>query len=389
MEFEYWQLLLLPFFFALGWLAARIDIRHVVRDSRVLPRAYFQGLNFLLNREPDKAIQSFLAVSDQDASAIELNFALGGLFRRRGEIGRGIALHEALIERDDVDAETRLQARSELGQDYLCAGLLDRAEPIFTGLLDTSLKDDAKRQLLEIYQQEKDWARAIAAASELPDLDSAKKIAQFHCEQAEGCLARGQAEEAAEHAKSALAANRRCVRATLMQGDLAARAGDDARAIAIWQGIEAQDADYLALAAERLRRAYLALGKPEEGLALLSSYLDRYPAIDHLENACLLAEAAHGQQAAVELVRAEITRHPSLLALEKFIAARLPLAAPEFAADLELSRQIVADYTRRLARYRCASCGFMARRFQWRCPACGQWESWPPRRAEELETILL
>ena len=156
MELEYWQLLLLPLFFGLGWVAARVDIRHVVQESRVLPRSYFQGLNFLLNEQPDKAIDAFLEVAKGDSQTVELHFALGGLFRRRGEIERAIRMHQSLSDRDDLGAEVRLQALSELGQDYLKAGLLDRAEEVFTRLLDSPLKDEAQRHLLEIYQQEKD-----------------------------------------------------------------------------------------------------------------------------------------------------------------------------------------------------------------------------------------
>ena len=155
-EFETWQLLLVPLFFGLGWVAARIDMRQVVQESRVLPRSYFQGLNFLLNEEPDKAIDAFLEVARGDSQTIELHFALGGLFRRRGETERAIRMHQSLVDREDVTDEIRLQAMSELGQDFLKVGLLDRAEEVFSRLLETSLKDEAERALLEIYQQEKE-----------------------------------------------------------------------------------------------------------------------------------------------------------------------------------------------------------------------------------------
>jgi lipopolysaccharide biosynthesis regulator YciM len=122
-EFEYWQLLLFPLFFGLGWAAARIDIRHLVQESRTLPRSYFQGLNFLLNEQPDRAIEAFVEAVKVDPQTIELHFALGSLFRRRGETERAIRMHQNLIEREDLKQDLKLQALAELGQDYLKAGL--------------------------------------------------------------------------------------------------------------------------------------------------------------------------------------------------------------------------------------------------------------------------
>ena len=174
-EFEYWQLLLFPLFFGLGWAAARVDIRHLVKESRALPRSYFQGLNFLLNEQPDRAIEAFVEAVQVDPQTIELHFALGSLFRRRGETERAIRMHQNLVGRDDLPQDLKLQALAELGQDYLKAGLLDRAEEIFDKLRDSDLAEDAKRNLLEIYQLEKDWEKAIAIASELPDFASDRK----------------------------------------------------------------------------------------------------------------------------------------------------------------------------------------------------------------------
>ncbi|MCX8145407.1 MAG: lipopolysaccharide assembly protein LapB [Azovibrio sp.] len=388
MELEYWQLLLLPLFFGLGWVAARIDIRHVVQESRVLPRSYFQGLNFLLNEQPDKAIDAFLEVAKGDSQTVELHFALGGLFRRRGEIERAIRMHQSLVERDDLGGEIRLQALSELGQDYLKAGLLDRAEEVFVKLLDSSLKDEAQRHLLEIYQQEKDWQKAIAAASKLPDLYSGKEVAHFHCELAVGELMRSRFEAAEACLAEALRLHRRCVRASLLQGDMALQQNRPEAAIAAWQRIEQQDPAYLSLVAQRLLDAYRRLGQPEAGLALLRAYLEHYPSLDLLDSVYQLELESEGSEAAYRLVRAELQRNPSLLGLEKLMSARLPLVAPEARADLELARSIVQGYTRRLARYRCDNCGFRARQFHWRCPACGGWETYPPRRTEEFDPVL-
>ena len=166
MEIEFWWLLALPLFFALGWMAARVDIRHVMKESRSLPRSYLNGLNFLLNEQPDKAIDAFIEAVRIDPDTVELHFALGSLFRRRGETERAIRMHQHLIDREDLNESQRLQALAELGQDYLKAGLLDRAESVFLRLRGTALNDIALRDLLEIYQQEKDWQIGRASCRE-------------------------------------------------------------------------------------------------------------------------------------------------------------------------------------------------------------------------------
>ena len=183
MEFEYWWLLGFPLFFGLGWMAARIDIKQIVRESRALPRSYFKGLNFLLSEQPDKAIEAFIEVVKVDPETVELHFALGSLFRRRGEYDRAIRMHQNLLDRADLGAEQKLQAQMELGQDYLKAGILDRAEELFSRLQSTSQSVAARRFLLEIYQQEKDWPRAIEMTKQVET--DPRALAQYLCELAQ------------------------------------------------------------------------------------------------------------------------------------------------------------------------------------------------------------
>ena len=388
-ELEYWQLLFFPLFFGLGWGAARIDIRHLVRESRALPRSYFRGLNFLLNEQPDRAIEAFVEAVRVDPETVELHFTLGSLFRRRGETERAIRMHQSLIERDDLPQELKLQTLSELGQDYLKAGLLDRAEEIFAKLRDSSRAEDAKRNLLEIYQLEKDWEKAIAIAAELPDFASQKEIAEYHCELAAAEMIRAHSGAAAGHLELALERNRKCVRASLLQGDIDAQQGRLEEAMACWQRIEQQDPTYLALVAKRLLEAFRKLARRDEGLLLLRGYLERYPSLDLLDVVFQLVLEAEGPDAAYGLVRDELKRNPTLLGLDKLIEARLLISSPESRPDLDLAKSIVQAYTRRLARYRCDHCGFKARQFYWRCPACGGWETYSPKRSEEFDLKII
>jgi lipopolysaccharide biosynthesis regulator YciM len=188
-EIEIWWLLALTLlFFALGWIAARIDIKHLLRESRALPLSYFRGLNFLLNEQPDKAIESFIEVVKVDPQTIDLHFALGNLFRRQGEIDRAIRMHQNLLDRPDLPPDKRETAVFELAQDFHRAGLLDRAEDLFTKLDGSAFEHQALGSLLQIYEQEKDWPKAISATRRMETLAKRpyfKEIAHYHCELAQ------------------------------------------------------------------------------------------------------------------------------------------------------------------------------------------------------------
>ncbi len=388
MDFELWWLFGFALFFGLGWLAARVDIKQLLSESRRLPRSYFKGLNFLLNEQPDKAIEAFIEVVKVDPETVELHFALGSLFRRRGETERAIRMHQNLLERADLLAEQRLQAMIELGQDYLKAGLLDRAEAVFAKLKDSPHRIEAFKFLLEIYQQEKDWMKAIDAARELErnsGESAQKEIANYFCELAVSDATHSRPDAAKRHLEEALAIHRKCVRANLILGDLAAAAGDYAGAIDAWKRIEQQNPAYLALVAQRLLESHRALGRSEEGLTLLRGYLASFPSPDLLDVAFQSALDAEGPEAAYKLVKEELRRNQTLLGLDKLLEAQLMFAPAERRNDLELVRNLVQSHTRRLARYRCDNCGFKARQFYWHCPACGGWETYPPKRTEEFE----
>ena len=384
MEFESWWLLgLLPLFFAFGWMAARIDIQQIKRESRALPRSYFKGLNFLLNEQPDKAIEAFIEVVKVDPETVELHFALGSLFRRRGEYDRAIRMHQNLLERDDLPEEQKVTALAELGQDYLKAGILDRAEEVFKKLEQSPQAPLARRHLLEIYEQEKDWNRAIEMSREVePD---ARALAQYYCELAASEAAQSRPDAARRYLELALEENRKCVRASLHLGDVE-KDQNPQKAIEHWKRIESQDPAYLALAAERLLDAHRAAGRGEEGLRLLTGYLERYPSLDLLDNVFRQTLEAKGHEDAYKLVRDELRRNPTLLGLDRLLEAQIIAAAqPDRRRDLELIRNLVHGHTLRLARYRCEACGFKARQFHWRCPGCGGWETYPPRRTEEFD----
>ena len=385
MEFEIWWLLAFPLFFVLGWLAARVDIKQVVTESRALPNSYFRGLNFLLNEQPDKAIEAFLEVVKLEPETIDLHFALGALFRRRGELDRAIRMHENLLEREGLAEEQRLRAQGELGQDYLKAGLLDRAEEVFRKLLQTPQHGVARTYLLEIYVQEKDWQKAIDAAREL-EKDTSKPlnadIAHFYCELALLDSARDQPEAAAAHLQQALATNRQSVRANLMAGDLDAAAGQHEAAIADWRLVETQSSVHMALVVERVLGSYRQLGRMEEGVQWLRALYARQPSHDVFSALYLAVSETEGALAATQLAREELRRNPSLRTLDRLLEAQLINAEPSERELLQVEKSLVAAHSQRMMRYQCDSCGFKAKQFFWRCPACGRWDSFDPERHE-------
>jgi lipopolysaccharide biosynthesis regulator YciM len=386
MEIDYWWLLALPLFFALGWLAARIDIKQLVSESRALPRSYFKGLNFLLNEQPDKAIEAFIEVVKVEPQTIELHFALGSLFRRRGETERAIRMHQNLVERADLPEQQKLDALFELAQDYLKAGLLDRAEELFARLKGSTHAEAALKYLLEIYEQEKDWQKAIDTAQQLETVTGQshqKEIANFYCELASRALMESRPEDARPFLERALAHHRLCVRANVLLGDVEISLDRYEAAIDAWKRIETQNPDYLALVAERIIGAYKKLDKSQEGLNLLRGLLGKYPSLDVLNVVFTCILEGEGAEPAYQLVRDEMRRSPTLLGLDKLLEAQLLDAPVQRRQDLELVKNLVHQHTRTLAMYKCDNCGFRARQYYWHCPACGEWETYSPRRAEE------
>ncbi len=391
MSFEFWWLLGFPLFFILGWLAARIDIKELMSESRGLPMSYFRGLNFLLNEQPDKAIESLLEVAKNDPQTAEIHFALGNLFRRRGEVDRAIKMHQNLLDRPDLDKNQRFEALFELGQDYFKAGFLDRAESLFVKLVGTGFEQRGFSFLVDIYEQEKDWVKAIEAARELQKFNKTNKqkdIANYYCEIALVSLKAKDVVGARKFLGMALRENPLCVRANIELGDMHVKDNQLEIAIDRWRRIEKQNPEYLSLVGQRLFDAYNGLGKMIDGHALLKKYLTKYPAYDLmvvLYDAKLISTGVDG---AYELIKSEINKFPTLLTLNKLLDVQLIDLKGKEKNDMKLVKKLISQHARHLSLYFCNSCGFKAAKFHWHCPACNSWETYSPRRYEERERTL-
>jgi lipopolysaccharide biosynthesis regulator YciM len=390
MEIEFWMLLSIPLFFATGWIMARVDIKQLLSESRSLPRGYFKGLNLLLNDQPDKAIDAFIEILKLDPETADLHFALGNLFRRRGETERAIRVHQNLLARPDLPEEQKLHAQYELGMDYLKAGLLDRAEESFNALVGTAYAVQARRALLEIFQREKEWPRAIESAIGLQESGAGarqKEIAQFYCELAQDALVHMDIDAALPLLEKALLTDRKNVRATMLTGDAQLAKGDVEGALMTWRRVEQQSVPHVALVAGRLMDGYRKVGRPQEGVNLLRAYLAEASSIDLIEVVFKAVIELDGVDAAKELVVDELRRNPTLLGLDKLLEARLMDAPANIWEELSMVKNLIHGYTQKLARYRCSHCGFKARQFYWQCPGCSNWETYPPRRTEELNVM--
>lgn len=384
MEFEYWWLLALPLFFTLGWIAARVDINQLLSESTTLPAAYFKGLNFLITDQHDKAIEAFVEAVEANADSLELHFALGSLFRRRGEVDRAIHLHLNLLERQELPEPQKMAVMAELAQDYLKAGLLDRAEELFKSLDDSRYKQPALRALLEIYVREREWERAIDSAKELERLSGVpfrKEIAQYYCEMAMKSILTNDHHTARHELEKALDANKGCVRANILLGDMEAADGAHKVAISIWKRVEFQKPEYLGLIAAKLLASYRAIGKLDEGMAQLRNYLQTYklPSLQAVLYEATLAE--QGAESAASLAREELNKKPSLQTLDQLLKARM-LYEKNDQQDTSLTQQTVRAAIGNRNAFVCDQCGFRAKNFHWQCPACNAWEAIAPEPNE-------
>jgi len=384
MEFEFWWLLALPLFFSLGWLAARVDLKQLLAESTALPAAYFKGLNFLITNQQDKAIEAFTEAVQANTDSLELHFALGSLFRKRGEVDRAIHLHLHLLEKKQLEPQQKLAVTAELAQDYLKAGLFDRAEELFESLDDDRYRQPALRALLEIYVREREWERAIKAATELERISGVPfrvEIANYYCEMAVKSKLANDTHTARFELDQALNANKNCVRANVLLGDLEAEANNHKAAISVWKRIEFQKPEYLGLIAPKLLASFRALNQTDEGLSLLQTYLQTYQ-LNSLLNVLYEATLAEqGAESAAKLARNELIKMPSLNTLDRLLQARAILETnhPQNGnlQDTQLMQQAVRHAIGNKTAYHCEQCGFKAKYHHWQCPACNAWEALP------------
>lgn len=412
MEFEIEWLLVLPLFFALGWLAAQWDSRKRAQESKKLPKSYFQGLNHLLDQEPDKAIEALIDVTRVDTGTVDLYFALGHLFTQRGEVERGIRVYQSLIDRPDLSEAPRLSATFKLGNAFLSGGLFDRAEQCFIQLIGTPHEVEARQQLIHIYQSQQEWQQAISMVQALKDgmqpelvqvsnvpivdkhnsqaLMLSLSLVHFHCELALEAMRRQDWAVAETEIQAALSERPNSIRAQSLRGQWYAQQQRHAEALGVWQGLAQAQSEAIPLLVNDMMKSYVELNRSAEGVEYLYQQALDTGSIDVLD-AWLIAQNQYGD-GTQSLSRLDqlFTRHPSLNALNQLLNARIKeeeVGTEDERAKAALIRGLIQNQVKQLSRYRCTHCGFEAAHYYWQCPACTRWETYPPKRLEEIQHI--
>jgi lipopolysaccharide biosynthesis regulator YciM len=395
MQIQMYWLLLIPILFGLGWAAARWEMRLQEHEDDVeqakKERSTFRGINLLLNEQHDKAIDALVEVAQLDPETTELHFALGSLFRRRGETERAIRVHQHLSNRQDIRPRDRAHASYELGRDFLRAGMLDRAEASLNLVTEGKYALPAKAALLEMYQIEKDWRKAIIAATELELIEEKsykEQIAHFYCEIAQEAIRSKQlaaAKDAIEHALQAVPHH---IRALIIKGELAIVEQRPREAIVTWGYIEKSAPAFLHLIADKWIKAYAELEQEQIGLNILIGHLKVQGTGELLDIVFKNTLRLRGPRIALELIQEVMLNAPSLTAMTKRFETEYQLAQEEqdqaLIAQTKASLDLLKHRTNSLARYTCSSCGFRARRYYWQCPGCNHWDVYSPKRSEGM-----
>ena len=385
MEFDLtWIFLGLPIAFVLGWIASRFDLRQLRAENRRAPKAYFKGLNFLLNEQQDQAIDAFIEAVQNDPDTSELHFALGNLFRRRGEYDRAVRVHEHLLSRGDLSRIDRERAQHALALDFLKAGLLDRAEDALHRLEGTPFEAQARLALLAIYERSRDWPHATAIARKMHDADQgdfSTRQAHYLCEQALAQISHGDLPAAQALLDQAIDAAPEAARARIELARLQLLMGQPDAVLTTLKSLGTHNPASLPLAAPLMVEAAVATGRVPEVKVLLQAHYNQAPSLDVLESlvGIELADEVTRDTARQRYVE-HLDKEASLVAATKWLADE-KLEHEAFHPQIQ---KALEQATKPLTRYRCAACGFEARQHFWQCPGCQTWDSYPARRVEEL-----
>ena len=381
MEFDFTGVLLgFPIAFTLGWLASRLDLRQLRIENRQAPKAYFKGLNFLLNEQQDQAIDAFIEAVQNDPDTSELHFALGNLFRRRGEYDRAVRVHEHLMSRGDLTQSERERAQHALALDFLKAGLLDRAEAALRKLEGTPFEEEARLALLSIYERSRDWANATEIAARLDSSSQGSfttRQAHYLCEQASAAVASGDTAQGLTTLMQAAAMSPASARPLIDLAKLQNQLGHAQSALQTLLRLAKVAPQALPLAAGLLANIAQRSGAQQATLMLLKDSYAQTPSIDVIE---AIVKLEQDPAAARQWYVQHLEREASLVATSKWIAGE----KLEDEHHHALVQRALDQATRPLMRYRCAACGFEATQHFWHCPGCQAWDSYPARRIEEL-----
>lgn len=373
-----WPLLLPAAAWSGWWIAKKNYADKHPKYGNQLSREYVVGLNYLLNEQPDKAVDVFIKLLEVDSETVETHLALGSLFRRRGEVDRAIRIHQNLIARPQLSLLQRKEALMALGQDYMSAGLFDRAERIFLEIVEVgdAREVSSLRGLLAIYQQEKSWEKALDVIKKLEVSTGSSlhtQAAHYYCEIANHALKHNMQEKAYQAIKQALAIDKQSVRASLMLANLEMKHARYRQAIKALKRVPEQDAEFLNEIIEPLVHCYRELDEMDECIDYLEQTLPKYPRASVI---FVIAEYLSREKSvdfAIDFVSGHLGRHPSIRGLNRLIYWHLESAHGKVRDKLQMLYAITSKFLENKPIYRCGHCGYGGKLLHWHCPSCKQW----------------
>ena len=392
---------------AIGFYLGRHAAKKNVAGVAFAPgKSYFQGLNYLLNEQPDKAVEEFVSALDVNTDTLETHLALGKLMRKQGQVDRAIRIHQNLLARPVLELKDQHQVHLELARDFMTAGLLDRAEVLLQEVIgeSTVLRSIAQRSLLVIYQDESEWQDAINVAQALLQSRFMKAnvehkrnlqrmVAHFYCELAEDCMRGENLIGARQYLDRAVAADKTVYRVALLSAANDNAQGRHKQVIKVLSRLELQDPAWFWMCLPALQEAY-ERQDVERGFEIFSRHLR-----SHIENhdaprvAMYLVDQFIARsedepirvQQASEILSVFVAQYESLLASNKLVELQINDASKQVESDVCRLHAQVSDLLNQRNRYRCGDCGFSGRQLHWRCPSCKTWESM--RSIENQSTI--
>ena len=378
-EFEFWWLLVIPLFFILGWVSARVDIKQIIAESTNLPASLFKALSYLNSNQNESAITELEKAVKLKNNSLEIHFALGSLLRREGKYDKAINLHIALLNKREITSEQEDSIKAELAQDYFKAGLYGRSESILKDLKNENYFQYSLNLLREIYVRERDWDKAIESASNLEKTSGVSfriPISHYFCELATNHLMNKKYGMAKIYLKKSLEESKNCVRANILLGDIAHEEKKYDEAIIYWKKIEYQKPEYLGLVIQKIISAYEIQNNVNEALSILSRYYELYKLKTILGSLYKLVLKNEGIERAEEIARNELIQRPSLLSLDQLFQI-LTIKKSNKIENIELIQQTIKNSISERRFFNCNECGFKAKQFHWQCPGCNSWESLP------------
>lgn len=389
-----WELaiLLLPVAAGSGWYMGRSSGTKPTQTlGHKLGSDYYKGLNYLLNEQPDKALDAFIRMLDVNPDTFETTVTLGKFFRRRGEADKAIRIHQNLIAKPNLTSKQRSAALMELAQDYMRAGVYDRAESLLLELLQapSDQLELSLRHLIDIFEREKDWKKAIVMAKRLQQVNGqymGKEIAHYHCEIAQLAWSEGKIRAAVKEIKQAYVYDRICVRASILSGNIKKSQGDYPGALKAYKQVQHQDVDFISEVIFHIQYCYNELGSQSSMVNYFDYLLQVSPHISVVLASAQSHKRHHGGKDAARFLADHMRSRPSIRGIRHLVDYHLEEAFDQVRDDLLLLRSLMDKLLENKPTYRCRQCGLATKTLHWQCPSCRQWSSIKPNHRIEGES---